>query len=179
MRLVHGEPDKGYAKAFEWRIERETVTYPLPVQFPGFLPDGVPDSLNGAERGEDGVGTAAKAGAEVPGCKGCGPAGTHQIKGCGKDSFFCDSNRSCHNRCSVSVLHKNKQRGGNVQSYLEKIPNCPHHCPYCIVFRNVRYTIFAAVNIWTNSEHMEMKFCQSCGMPLTEEMKAIGSVSAI
>ena len=49
MRLVHGEPDKGYAKAFEWRIERETVTYPFPVQFPGFLPDGVPDSLNGAE----------------------------------------------------------------------------------------------------------------------------------
>ena len=58
MRLVHGEPDKGYAKAFERRIKRKAIAHPLPVQFPGFLPDSVPDSLNGPEGGENGVGSA-------------------------------------------------------------------------------------------------------------------------
>ena len=113
--LIHGEPDKGHPKAFKRGIERKAVTHPLPVQFPGFLPDGVPDSLNGSEGREDSVGTAAEAGTEVPGRKGRGTSGAHQIKGCRKDSFFCDSNRSCHNRCSEIVWYKITQRSGIVQ----------------------------------------------------------------
>nr|CAI9744666.1 hypothetical protein [uncultured bacterium] len=115
MRLVHGEPDKGYAKAFERRIKRKAFAHPLLIQFPSFLSDCVPDTLNRSKGGENGVGTAIKAGAQASCSKGRGTSGAHQIEGCGKDPFFCDSNRSCHNQCSVSVHNKSKNWSRNVQ----------------------------------------------------------------
>ena len=81
---------------------------------------------------------------EIPGREGGWSAGADEVQGSGKDSFFCDSNRSCHNGCSVTVLHKNRERSGNVQA---KNCNCPHHCPCRFIFRNAGYANFAAVII--------------------------------
>ena len=67
LRLVHRKPDKGNPETLERGIERKSVSNALPIQFPGFFADGIPDSLNGSERGEDGAGAAAKPGAEVSG----------------------------------------------------------------------------------------------------------------
>ena len=84
--------------------------------------DGITDSLNGSERGEDGTGAAAKPGAEVSCRQKREASGSHQIKGSRKDSFFCYSNRSCHNRCSVSIHYKSKHWGRNVQPVFKNNP---------------------------------------------------------